>query len=78
MSAKPRTTPKDLVLSVRLARRPSGPRTAANRAGSSNPAVFFCDIKDLLAVQGVPSEPVSAEFPVKQGKNREFQRIWAI
>ncbi len=31
-----------------------------------------------LAVQGVSSEPVSPEFPVKQGKNREFQRIWAI
>ncbi len=29
-----------------------------------------------MAVQGVSSEPVSAEFPVKQGKNREFLRIW--
>ncbi len=28
-----------------------------------------------LAVQGVSSEPVSADFPVKQGKNREFSRI---
>ena len=37
-----------------------GPRTAANRTGSSNPALFFCDIKDLLAVQAVSSEPVSA------------------
>ena len=52
-----------------------GPRTAANRTGSSNPALFFCDIKDLLAVQGVSSEPVSPEFPVKQGKNREFSQI---
>ncbi len=28
-----------------------------------------------MAVQGVSSEPVSADFPVKQGKNREFLRI---
>ena len=53
-----------------------GPRTAANRTGSSNPVRFFCYIKDLLAVQGISSEPVSGgwvpEFPVKQGKNREF------
>ncbi len=28
-----------------------------------------------LAVQGVSSEPVSPEFPVKQGKNREFSQI---
>ncbi len=27
-----------------------------------------------LAVQAVCSEPVSAEFPVKQGKNREFSQ----
>ena len=33
-----------------------GPRTAANRIGSSNPALFFCDIKDLLA-EGVGFEP---------------------
>jgi hypothetical protein len=31
-----------------------------------------------LVVQAVWSEPVSADFPVKQGKNREFSRIWAI
>ena len=31
-----------------------------------------------LAVQAVSSEPVSADFPVKQGKNREFSRIWAM
>ena len=31
-----------------------------------------------LAVQAVSSEPVSAIFPVKQGKNREFSRIWPI
>ncbi len=28
-----------------------------------------------LAVQAVSGEPVSPEFPVKQGKNREFSRI---
>ncbi len=28
-----------------------------------------------MAVQGVSSEPVSADFPVKQGKNREFWRF---
>ena len=28
-----------------------------------------------LVVQAVRSEPVSTEFPVKQGKNREFSRI---
>ncbi len=27
-----------------------------------------------MVVQGVSSEPVSAEFPVKQGKNREFSQ----
>ncbi len=60
---------------ARAAARRQGLRTAANRTGSSNPALFFCDIKDLLAVQGVSSEPVSPEFPVKQGKNREFSQI---
>ncbi len=59
------------------ARRP-GPRTAANRTDGSNPARFFCYIKDLLAVQAVSSEPVSPEFPDKRGKNREFSRFWAI
>jgi len=34
--------------------------------------------KHELAVQAVLSEPVSPEFPVKQGKNREFLRIWPI
>ena len=28
-----------------------------------------------LAVQAVRSEPVSHDFPVKQGKNREFMQI---
>ena len=31
--------------------------------------------KHELAVQAVSSEPVSADFPVKQGKNREFSQI---
>ncbi len=34
---------------ARAAARRQGPRTAANRTGSPNPTVFFCDIKDLLA-----------------------------
>jgi len=25
-----------------------------------------------------PGRPVSPDFPVKQGKNREFSRFWAI
>ncbi len=32
----------------------------------------------MLAVQGVSSEPVSPEFPVKQGKNREFSQNQAV
>ncbi len=60
---------------ARAAAGRQGPRTAAERTGSSNPARLFCDIKDLLAVQAVSSEPVSPEFPVKQGKNREFWRF---
>ena len=32
----------------------------------------------MLAVQAVSSEPVSAEFPVKQGKNREFFQNQAV
>ena len=28
----------------------------------------------MVAVQAVSSEPVSPEFPVKQGKNREFSQ----
>ncbi len=44
-------------------------------AAGSNPARFLFYIKDLLAVQAVSSEPVSAEFPVIQGKNREFLQI---
>ncbi len=63
--------PRSLGPACAAARR-QGPRTAAKRTDSSNPARFFCDIKDLPAVQAVWSEPVSPEFPVKQGKNREF------
>ncbi len=55
-----------------------GRRTAENRTDSSNLVRFFCYIKDLLAVQAVSSEPVSADFPVKQGNNRKFSRNWAI
>ena len=53
MRQKPRTRPRDLVLPVPLARaaRRKGPRTAANRTDSSNPARFFCDIKDSLVVR---------------------------
>jgi hypothetical protein len=31
----------------------------------------------MLAVQAVSSEPVSADFPVKQGINREFSQFSA-
>ena len=48
---------------------------AANRTVGSNPVRFLCDIKDLVAVQGVSSEAVSAALPVKQGKHREFLRF---
>ena len=34
----------------------------------------FREIAVSVVVQGVSSEPVSAEFPVKQGKNREFSQ----
>ncbi len=34
-------------------------------------------LKDLV-VRAVSSDPVSPEFPVKQGKNREFSRFWAF
>ena len=70
----PKLNDSQLVILSAAARR-QGPRTAANRTGSSNPARFFCDIEDLLAVQAVWSEPVSPKFPVKQGKNREFSQI---
>ncbi len=67
--------PRSLGPACAAARR-QGPRTAANCTGSSNPVVFFCDIKDLLAVQAVSSEPVSGDFPVKQGIYREISGIW--
>ncbi len=41
---------------ARAAARRQGPRTAAKRTASSNPARFFCDINDLLA-EGVGFEP---------------------
>ncbi len=41
---------------ARAAAGRQGPRTAAKRTGSSNPARFFCDINDLLA-EGVGFEP---------------------
>ncbi len=57
------------------------PRTAADRTGCSKPARFFCDIKDLMAVQAVWSEPVSgAEATIsllnreKTGNFHEFAR----
>jgi hypothetical protein len=33
--------------------------------------------EEWVVVDAVSSEPVSGNFPVKQGKNREFLRIWA-
>ncbi len=51
------------------------PQTLVSYAASSILVRFFREETDLLAVQAVSSEPVSAEFPVKQGKNREFSRI---
>ncbi len=41
---------------ARAAAGRQGPRTAANRTGSSNPVRLFCNIKDLLA-EGVGFEP---------------------
>jgi len=47
--------------------RDDGPRTSADGAGSS---------PDSLVEEAVSSEPVSGrEFPVKQGKYREFSRF---
>ena len=60
---------------VHAAARCEGPQTAADRTEGSNLARFLCDINDLLAVQVVSGEPVSAEFPVKQGKYREILRF---
>jgi len=59
---------------VRFAKdaRRKGAQSAANRTLGSNLTRFSFYIKDLLAVQGVSSEPVSAEFPDMQGKNSEF------
>jgi hypothetical protein len=55
-----------------------GKRTVSSHLTHRLKFSFPCNIKDLLAVQGVLSEPVSPEFPVKQGKNREFSRISPI
>ena len=50
MSAKPRTTPKDLVLSVPLARRPGArPADCREPYRQFESRCVFCDIKDLLA-----------------------------
>ncbi len=43
---------------ARAAARGEVPRTAANRTGSSNPARFFCYIKDLLAEGGGFEPPI--------------------
>ncbi len=40
--------------------------------GFGNDKSLFLLIIKILAVQAVSSEPVSPEFPVKQGKNRDF------
>ena len=77
MSAKPRTTPKDLVLSVPLARRPG-----ARPADCREPYRQFESGSVFLRYQGLAGGAGSlqrtclcglgTEFPVKQGKNREF------
>ncbi len=64
---------------ARAAARRQGPRTAANRTGSSNPVRFFCDIKDLLA----EGREAGANLSLAAGRpisllNREKQGIFAI
>ncbi len=73
MSAKPRTTPKDLVLSVPLARRPGAKARGLPRTVSTVriPFCFSAISKDLLAVQGVSSEPVSGAGAAISLLNRE-------
>ena len=51
--------------------RRDGPQTAANRIDSSKSGPKFCDIKDLLAVQRVSSEPVSGAEETISLLNRE-------
>ncbi len=52
-----------------------GARFAANRGMGSAAVLLSCDIKDFVAVRPVWSEPVFAEFPVWQGKYREFRDL---
>jgi hypothetical protein len=51
------------------------PKPAELRAFAPLSLVFWENTVSVV-VQGVSSEPVSPDFPVKQGKNREFSRIW--
>lgn len=53
---------------ARLALYGKGPQTAANRGAGSDHIWFFSYIKDLVAVQAVLSEPVSARIPCLSGK----------
>ncbi len=51
---------------------PETARTPRNSAGSRTAGIGHLRCGGWVGVQAVSSEPVSAEFPVEQGKNREF------
>jgi hypothetical protein len=53
----------------------NGPRIAASRIVNLKPDGHFCEIGDLLEVQGVTSEPVSHEILCYAEK---IQGIFAI
>ena len=77
MSAKPRTTPKDLVLSVPLARRPGAkahglPRTVP---AVRIPLNFSAISQTCWRCRESAANSSLLEFPVKQGKYREFFQI---
>ncbi len=57
----------------RIGRKPRKYRDEFESMQRPEKSIYNNDL--WLAVQGVSSEPVSPEFPVKQGKNREFSRI---
>jgi len=56
-----------------------GQTPTARMIAPSRFSINYCfNIIKLVVVQGVLSEPVSASFPVKQGKNREFSQYGGI
>ncbi len=80
MSAKPRTTPKDLVLSVRLARRPGAKARGLPRTVPAVriPLYFYAISKTCWRCResrANPSPPISLLNREKTGKFHEFGRF---